>query len=314
MSNIQTNNKVINVDEESIKLQEIVKLNGFQKLYPFFFIFFALLALFLWYLWMEPLSDLGWWIFYNFNIEFVVSSGWYGTIACIIAVFFAINSSNPVGKAERRIQLEKEHKVANVLNSIEDFDYSHKYVDQNYNVVLAIDESRNKLCIIDSSVRVFSPNEILEVEAIEDEIQVMKTSRGSQVAGAIVGGVLLGGVGAIIGGLSGQRTTSSDKVKRVYIKLVVNDMERPYVTVDFLNEKLELSKTNVKAVKAIQDVNHWHSLISVLIKRGDEKVDKSLRKESFNSSAADELLKFSKLVELGLMTKEEFEKQKARLL
>ncbi|MDQ0885940.1 hypothetical protein QFZ81_001028 [Paenibacillus sp. V4I9] len=314
MSNIQTNNKVINVDEESIKLQEIVKLNGFQKLYPFFFIFFALLAMFLWYLWMEPLSDLGWWIFYIFNIEFVVSSGWYGTIACLISVFFAVKSSNPVGRAQRRIQSEKEQRITSILDSVEGFDYSHKYVEQNYNVVLALDESRNKLCIIDTSVRVFSANEILEVEAIEDDVQVMKTSRGSQAAGAIVGGVLLGGVGAIIGGLSGQRTTSSDKVKRVYIKLVVNDMERPFVTIDFLNDKLELSKTNVKAVKAIQDVNHWHSLISVLIKRGDEKVNQSSRKESFNGSAADELLKFSKLVELGLMTKEEFEKQKVKLL
>lgn len=43
-----------------------------------------------------------------------------------------------------------------------------------------------------------------------------------QIGGVVVGGLLLGGVGAIIGGLSGK-TETSGKISRIDLRLIVNE-------------------------------------------------------------------------------------------
>ena len=71
--------------------------------------------------------------------------------------------------------------------------------------------------------------DILSVEIIEDGVSVTRTSRRSQLGGALVGGVLAGGVGAIIGGTSGGKTTSENIIK-------VNDIDihNPINTINFI--------------------------------------------------------------------------------
>jgi hypothetical protein len=78
----------------------------------------------------------------------------------------------------------------------------------------------------DAFFKIFSYRDILESEVLEDGHSVTKTSRSSQLAGTLVGGLLLGGVGAIIGGLSGKKTTHK-KVTRIELKVVVNDTSHP---------------------------------------------------------------------------------------
>src|SRR3954463_9667577 len=49
----------------------------------------------------------------------------------------------------------------------------------------------------------YSFDQIAAVEVQENGATVSTTNRGSQLAGAAIGGLALGGVGALIGGLSG---------------------------------------------------------------------------------------------------------------
>ena len=63
---------------------------------------------------------------------------------------------------------------------------------------IAIDRTSNKICLIDEDTKRYIDSiDIIESEVLIDGKTVTKTSRASQFAGAAVGAVLLGGVGAM---------------------------------------------------------------------------------------------------------------------
>lgn len=69
-------------------------------------------------------------------------------------------------------------------------------------------------------------NDVVKVELIQDGIEVSSTSRGSQAVGTAVGALALGGVGAIIGGLSGSKRTQTG-TKMMSIRVTVDDIDNP---------------------------------------------------------------------------------------
>ena len=158
-----------------------------------------------------------------------------------------------------------------------------------------------------------------------DGNEVVKTSRTSQIGGALVGGILAGGVGAIIGGLSAEQTKESE-VSRVDVLILVNNTKNPTFILNFFNKDYEVSpiphpKNLVK--NEIEQAEQLHLLISVLIHQADEadkleeKENMKLRQETVvekATSVADEIRKLADLKAEGLLTAEEFEKQKIKLI
>lgn len=208
-----------------------------------------------------------WWVVLLFSFYlFFHLHFWWGFLAFFGSIIIYGVGELPANKAKEIIKKEKDEKLNEILSS-KGLTCSQKYSTENYELTLVVDELQNKLCIIDYELREFLFSDVLEVEVVMDEVQITKTSRSSQIGGAVIGGALAGGVGAAIGGLSGDKTTSSDKTSKIYLKMIVNDTHRPYITVDFLNEKNPILKKDKKVIEATNDVNHWYGLISVLIKR-----------------------------------------------
>jgi len=170
------------------------------------------------------------------------------------------------------------------------------------NTGLAIDEMRKKICLIKQNLElkpgqeihsdalgkkihlikqqnrdnfeleVLSYKDILSSEIFEDGNTVTRTSRTSQLGGTLLGGLALGGVGAVIGGLSGKQI-SSYKVSNVDLRLIVNRTTSPVYDINFMN--VEGQKKGLVYKEAMQQARHWHSLVEVLIRRADE-VDEML--------------------------------------
>ena len=80
-----------------------------------------------------------------------------------------------------------------------------------------------------------------------------RTKLGSQLAGAAVGGLVLGGVGAVIGGLSGSKISTSRQQVSYELYIQMNDLEKPLFSMGMLKEH----------------VFTWHALIGALIKQSD---------------------------------------------
>lgn len=239
--------------------------------------------------------------------------GWLFTIISVAVVF---------GIAQAIATSSKKKSMESRLKSIPNFTVTQQVMGCDGNTGIALDEQRKKLCLISSrapgiSERLVSYRDICSVELFEDGSSITKTSRSSQIGGALVGGLVLGGVGAIIGGLSGKTKTST-KVKRIDLRLVVNDTASPLHDVSFMD--LESKKDSIIYKQAISQARRWHGVIEVLIKRADAEdhaEQANARTTALPLAAsliADELRKLADLHASGVLTAGEFQQQKARLL
>jgi len=218
---------------------------------------------------------------------------------------------------------KKKKRMEEMLASLEDFTPNQKIMGNDGNSGIAVDEGRKKVCLIKQTsenieLDVLTYRDILSSEVFEDGVTITKTVRTSQIGGALIGGLALGGLGAIIGGLSGK-TTSSDTITRIDLRITVNRTSHPIHDINFMNVKGKKNGFLYKA--AIKDARHWHGLLDVLIKRADSednaKEEQLVEEKTIllpKGSVADELIKLSELQKQGLLTDEEFLAQKAKLL
>lgn len=222
----------------------------------------------------------------------------------------------------------KINKLDSMQNLVKDFTVSQKFQSYNLESTILLDEERKKVCFIfsnNNSTEIYDYNDILESEIIEDGKTITSTSRSSQLGGAIIGGVLAGGAGAVIGGLSGKKT-SEQEFNRIDLKVIVNNTKDPVKLFNFLlsdevdiNGKLiPIKKDSIKYKNAIDSISHWHSLLSILIKQSDlndsKKIEEKMANNNINISIADEIKKLAELRNSGILTEEEFQQQKIKIL
>lgn len=241
----------------------------------------------------------------------------FGTwVFIFIAVVLVIGVAQVINTSNKKEEMELK------LKSLPEFYPTQQVMGCDGNSGLAVDEPRKKICLITNngtivSQRIISYKDIFSVEIFEDGTSVTKTMRSSQIGGAVVGGFLLGGVGAIIGGLSGK-TETSGKIKRIALRLIVNDTNAPLHDVAFMN--IEGKKDGTIYTHAIQLARRWHGIVEVLIKRADAE-ERNLQASEYqipptlpSASIADEIKKLADLHNSGILTPDEFQQQKAKLL
>ena len=209
------------------------------------------------------------------------------------------------------------------LSAQSDFSPSHKVMGEDGNSGIAVDEGRKKVCLINkhvvgSELDILSYRDILSSEVFEDGETVTKTARVSQLGGTLIGGLVLGGVGAVIGGLTGKKI-SSGKVKKIDLRITVNRTKNPIHDINFMD--VECKKGGYLYNQAMKKARHWHGVMEVLINRADSEDDAKQRELAEESpklistgSVADELAKLGELKKQGLLTDEEFLSQKTKLL
>ena len=125
------------------------------------------------------------------------------------------------------------------------FNPADVYVSATNGAGIAIDRERKEVMLADrQGIRRFGIKSIVGCEVLQDDVQLAYTNRGSQIAGVAAGGVLLGGVGAVIGGLSGSRR-SVNNVFKVVLRITTDDFDKPHhdiVLVDWGFSKNGLDK------------------------------------------------------------------------
>ncbi len=239
-------------------------------------------------------------------MDFLTLLGFAFVAGIVIAIVQGINTS------------EKKKGMLLEIEKLDDFEVSQQIMGNDGESGLAIDEIRHKFCLIKQeygtiSTKIYTYKDLLETEILEDGLSISKTARGSQLGGMLIGGLALGGVGAIIGGLSGKKN-QIDKVSSIDLKIVVNDTKSPMFLINFLKHSDGYKKDSFIYKTSIQTIREWNSLMAVLIKKADEEDKNTKDKETNNVSIADEIIKLKKLLEEGLLSEKEFEQQKNKLL
>ena len=166
-------------------------------------------------------------------------------------------------------------------------------------------------------------SDIIEVSYEENGSQLYTKSAGRTVGGAIVGGVLMGGAGAVVGGLSGA-SKQNKEIKNMDIKILLRSTSRTSCVLHFKDVDRVL-KTKEDADRKlyetyVKNANQAKDVLSVIIdnaKQASAPIAQPIAQPVVapaSSSVADELAKLAKLKADGILTDEEFQAQKSKLL
>lgn len=234
-----------------------------------------------------------------------------------IVIFFVIGftiSSNR--QQERKEKLDK----ANTPTS--DFTGTIKVEDYNAKYSFAIDQEKRKIMIVtaDNSSALARKSyinfaDIISVELLEDSNIAFSKSTMRTIGGGIVGGAIAGGAGAVIGGLSGDSKVKKE-VSRIEIKILLRNQNVPTHVITCYNDvPLDVSSAGYNSIikTAREIVDHISVIIDMMDREYQHQENLAISKPE-TKSIADELEKLCLLKEKGLLSEEEFQKQKERLL
>ena len=165
----------------------------------------------------------------------------------------------------------------------------------------SVDENKKQFKV---GRNIFDYSNLLDYELLEDGESITKGGIGRAAAG----GLLFGGVGAIVGGVTGKKKTKSvcDSMK-IRITLKNSFTDTAYIYLIIFQTKTDSSKYHIAQSTA-------QSCISALEIILDEVKSNSVNTATAQNSPADEIMKYKQLLDAGAITQEEFEAKKKQLL
>ncbi len=156
-----------------------------------------------------------------------------------------------------------------------------------------------------TKLRIGLISEQINYWAFEPQKKLLEKKSKSVVGRALVGGILLGPVGAIVGGMTGIGNKEISKSA----KGIDNILSISYTDSDNQDHLLVFECSNKKAKKVI---DFFNSIFPEIYK--EELAEELDNTEQTKLSIADELMKLKSLLDEGLLTREEFDNQKSKLL
>lgn len=215
---------------------------------------------------------------------------------------------------------EKEYSVDLIKSSINK-NISFQTIQENRKSIFSltrkinkqfqIDENNKLFMISDSFIgisltTVFSFDDILDFEFLENGESIVKGGLGR----ALVGGALLGGVGAVVGGVTGGKKSNG----------ICNDMKIRIALKNFYNENtyvvLIKSETKIKSFVYKGAFKEAQEILTVLNNAVENSVnvEKEVCFNDVQIDPYDELKKCKELLDMGIITDQEFECKKKQLL
>ena len=161
-------------------------------------------------------------------------------------------------------------------------------------------DSRRRMFKVAGQKNECSYRDLIGFELCENDETVMKGGVGR----AIVGGALFGAVGAVVGA---NTRKSRQMVNSLYIRITTR-------TVGMLRICFFMSPTPTDSFTYRVDKDLAEKIITQLEIISDSNKRATGISNNSESSVADELMKLKQLMDMGVLTKKEFEEQKKKLL
>lgn len=236
----------------------------------------------------------------------------FALIAIIVCAIIGGNQK----AAKQKVQAQQN---AQAVNSIDGFTPKIIINGVNNSFLFAIDDKSKQIALIKNGYnRVVHFNKIMSVEVIEDNKTLSSKSSIRTIGGAIVGGVIAGGAGAVVGGLSGD-STNKKKVSAINVIIKIRDVNNPNLIIRCFDAQSMCSTKEIKPdgifgdlyKQGVSHANRIADMISIII----DAEDKKFKNTNNNSlSTVDELAKLADLKSKGVLTLEEFNEMKKQIL
>ena len=215
------------------------------------------------------------------------------------------------------------------LQSVDDIKKHLKYREKNlkkYNSFVASSEIKTSFSYVfkvdkakklwysslkaDINPPLFRYDEIIDYELSENGNTVTKGGIGS----AMVGGALLGGVGAIVGGVYGKQTRTEIRSITLHISL-----SNPYIQsldIEFITPGMKVMSGDAMHKNYQKTANNVIALLDGMCREVETEQQKAnlTAVSTSTQSPADEIMKYKQLLDCGAITQEEFDAKKKQLL
>ena len=153
----------------------------------------------------------------------------------------------------------------------------------------------------------FRHEELAHFELLEDGNSVSIGGLGR----AAVGGILFGGVGAVVGAVTGGKVTKK-VLTSLEVVIVLNNPYRKKIMINCMGGEKNIKSGSMKYKHYMQDAQNLMIFLHGIKARA--KASLSPIESPPDASAADEILQFKKLLDMGVITEEEFVVKKKQLL
>ena len=152
----------------------------------------------------------------------------------------------------------------------------------------------------------FHFSDLIDFELLEDGVSITKGGLGSAVAG----GVLFGGVGAIVGGGLGKK--QNDVCQKMSLSIHLRNSFTPGFELPLISG--ETKKTSFVYRTAKDSAAKIVTLLTLIADSQKASAPAVPQPNSPAPSSLDEILKLKQLLDLGAITQEEFDAKKKQLL
>lgn len=189
--------------------------------------------------------------------------------------------------------------INNRINLVDNFKPTKKVAE-----FLKIDEN-NKSFKIGNNI--FSYQNLIDFELIEDGETITKGGLGRAVAG----GLLFGGVGAVVGGVTGGKKTKG-VCTSLKIKVTLYNAHCDCVYIPIISTQTKKSGFMYKTLK--ESADNCVAALQIILNEVQTQKNSATVLNTAQLSAADEILKFKNLLDQGIISQAEFDKKKSELL
>lgn len=163
---------------------------------------------------------------------------------------------------ERAAQLNSQ-----ALKAITQFSAEVLFVGGVEESGIGLDIAANRFAIVhpDKDTVICSFDDVVSVHLERDGETVHQTDRGSQVAGAAVGAALLGGIGLIVGGLTGMSRTTR-KISKLSLKIYTTDVRAPVADVVFFARAKAVGPDDLELKARAAQAEEWYARFQAILR------------------------------------------------
>lgn len=192
-----------------------------------------------------------------------------GVIFLVVILIIGFNNGQKL-----KVREQTMNEVLNKLKS-EGFDMDHVIVSPEVKDIAVFNRNNKSIVLIhlydegEYHKTTFDINELIGVEIEENGKVVSRVSNKSMIARASVGGILAGGVGAVIGGITAKQksTQEADEIK---LKFIVDDLKNPFRRITIRNK---VNRYKIKYQDAIDKAQIWSMTITNMMKEIGAEVE-----------------------------------------
>ncbi|QCR33807.1 hypothetical protein [Lysinibacillus sp. SGAir0095] len=176
------------------------------------------------------------------------------------------------------VKKRSEALLTDTIQKVEQHPHTRYIISSDYLSVLMLDEYSNTLRILereeienDFDKKEFDFDELYEIAIVEDDNNVALTSKGGVHGWSLIDGGAKVDIHINEMEESSEKKEKTNEVKKLILKIVVDDLAEPIVEYVFLDNEQEIPKELDEYKDIFKECTKWYQKISVIIKRHEHE-------------------------------------------